>query len=64
MENTIKDKVYSEAYDYIVNTVITQKRLLGVNELYGDGTRWEMNYYTFCVTYYTIKAILEANKLI
>ncbi len=49
-------------YDYIVQTIETQKKLLPFTTLYGDGTRWNNELKLFLTTYQHIrKIVLEEN---
>jgi len=59
-----QNEIISNCYDYIVNVTIKQKRLLPVNELYGDGSRWDNRKDIFMATYEQVKSILKENNLI
>jgi hypothetical protein len=48
-------------YDYIVNVTIKQGKLLDVNLLYGDGSRFNNNRDLFNIVYNQIKLILPNN---
>lgn len=50
-------------YDYIIDTTIKQKRLLPVSILYGDGTRFENDFNTFCAVYNAIKDTIKQNNI-
>ena len=49
----------SSGYDYIVNTVICQNRLLPKNVLYGDGSIFNNDRKMFDTLYDTIKELIE-----
>jgi hypothetical protein len=54
----------SNIYDFIIETTITQKKLLDKKTLFGDGTRFQNDYKTFCFVYNSILNIMIDNKLI
>lgn len=51
-------------YDYIIEVTIKQDKLLPVNLLYGDGTRWNKDKHTFKTVYFAIKESLIENNLL
>jgi hypothetical protein len=51
-------QICSEVYDYIVKTCQTQNKLLDINVLYGDGTRWNKRKDIFELVYNEIKKLL------
>ena len=59
-----QNEIISNCYDYIVNVTIKQKRLLPVDYLYGDGSRWDNRKDIFMATYEQVKSILKENNLI
>jgi hypothetical protein len=48
-------------YDYIVNVTVKQGKLLDVDLLYGDGSRFNNNRDLFNIVYNQIKLILPNN---
>lgn len=61
---TNQKEIISNCYDYIVNVTIKQKRLLPVDYLYGDGSRWKYQKDIFMATYKQIESLLKENNLI
>jgi hypothetical protein len=59
-----QNEIISNCYDYIVNVTIKQKRLLPVDYLYGDGSRWDNRKDIFMATYEQVKSLLKENNLI
>ena len=59
---TTKDYL-SNGYDYIINTVICQNKLLPKNVLYGDGSIFNNDRKMFDALYDTIKELIENNEL-
>ena len=59
-----QNEIISNCYDYIVNVTIKQKKLLPVDYLYGDGSRWDNRKDIFMATYEQVKSILKENNLI
>lgn len=59
--NTTEKNLISDIYDYIVNVTIVQKKLLPVNLLYGDGTRWKHEKKIFETVYVEIEKLLKIN---
>jgi hypothetical protein len=57
-------EIISNCYDYIVNVTIKQKRLLPVDYLYGDGSRWDNRKDIFMITYKQVESLLKENNLI
>ena len=53
----------SSGYDYIVNTVICQNKLLPKSVLYGDGSIFNNDKKMFNVLYDTIKELIKNNEL-
>jgi hypothetical protein len=54
----------SKIYDFIIDTTITQKRVLDKKTLFGDGTMFQNDYKTFCFVYDLLLNIMIENKLI
>jgi hypothetical protein len=54
-----KRDLASKIYDYIVNVTIVQGRLLPMNDLYGDGTRWKKDKELFKLVYDQIKQLIK-----
>jgi hypothetical protein len=52
-----------EIYDYIVQTMETQKKLLPFTILYGDGSRWNNELKLFLTTYQHIRQITIENNI-
>jgi hypothetical protein len=59
-----QNEIISNCYDYIVNVTIKQKRLLPVDYLYGDGSRWDNRKDIFMTTYKQVEILLKENNLI
>lgn len=59
----MKKELISKIYDYITKVTIFQGKLLPVEILYGDGTRWEKDFTTFQAVYNAIKEILVINNI-
>ena len=57
-------ELISSIYDYILNTLQVQGRLLDKNILYGDGSRFNNDRELFNTTYNTIQQILIDNNLL
>lgn len=57
------DTQLGEIYDYIVQTMETQKKLLPFTILYGDGSRWNNKLNLFLTTYQHIKKITLETKV-
>lgn len=52
-------EIISNIYNYIVNVTIVQKKLLPVEILYGDGTRWNKEKKIFEMVYFEIKKLIN-----
>jgi hypothetical protein len=61
---TNQKEIISNCYDYIVNVTIKQKKLLPVDYLYGDGSRWAYRKDVFMATYKQVESLLKENNLI
>ena len=61
---TNQKEIISNCYDYIVNVTIKQKKLLPVDYLYGDGSRWKYQKDIFMATYKQVESLLKENNLI
>ncbi len=59
-----QSELISSIYDYILNTLQVQGRLLDKNILYGDGSRFNNDRELFNATYNTIQQILTDNNLL
>ncbi len=57
-------ELISSIYDYILNTLQVQGRLLDKTTLYGDGSRFNNDRELFNTTYNTIQQILIDNNLL
>jgi hypothetical protein len=57
------ENLVSIMYDYIIDTSITQKKLLPFLDLYGDGTRWNKQKALFEHVYNIIKETIIKNKV-
>jgi len=58
-----QSEIISNAYDYIVNTVICQKRLLSKDVLWGDGSIYGNSKEIFNAVYDAIDNGIKSNKL-
>ena len=58
-----QDTQLGEIYDYIVQTMETQKKLLPFTTLYGDGSRWNNQLKLFLTTYQHIRKIALENQI-
>ena len=60
METNIEtEKIINECYDYITATLQKQKKLLPINVLYGDGSRFKNRFDIFLLTYEAIKKVIN-----
>jgi len=57
-----QEKLINDCYDYIVQTIETQNKLLPLNILYGDGSRWNNRLDIFSETYYAIDNLYRQIK--
>lgn len=51
-----------KCYDYISTVTVKQGRLLDINLLYGDGTRFEKNYEIFKHAYLRVERKLKNGR--
>ena len=54
-----KDILINKIYDYISKVTIKQNKLIDINVLYGDGSRFQNDFKTFEIVYNEIKKYLN-----
>lgn len=59
-----KTQQIEKMYDFIFVTTKTQNKLLPIQILYGDGSRWNNDFKAFYAVYHAIKQIVQDNNLI
>ena len=61
MENENNLELIKKSYNYIINTVICQNKLLSKKVLYGDGTIFNNDFEIFNLVYESIEELIYKN---